>query len=141
MLAIISFILATIIGVVSLTFMVIKGTDSKLWFCGTLLSLCYGCFGLIVHGYMNDIIKRDLRQYCEAKAECEYINSSDTLPQSVFNKYAEDIEKTNKMIDKSRKYHDHIYLSVFFSKECAEFEKLNYKACVMLPDKEWAKNK
>jgi len=139
MLAIITFIIAAIIGVVSLIFMVIKDSYSKLWFLGTYLALCYGVCGLTGYACMGSIVKRDLKQYCEAKAECEYINSSDTLSQSVFNEYAEDIEKMNKAINKSRKYHDHIYLSIFYSKECAEFEKLNYKPCVIVSDKEWAK--
>lgn len=139
MLAIITFIIAAIIGVVSLIFIVIKGIYSNLLFIGAVLALCYGACGLTLCACMGDIVKMDLRQYCEAKAECEYFNSSDTLSQSVFNKYAEDIEKMNRVIDKSRKYHDHIYLSVFYSKECAEFEKLSYKPCVMVPDKEWVK--
>ena len=72
--------------------------------------------------------EKDFRnKYATASAYATALNSDEKVNEYARGIYEDAIDDVNERIDNAREYCDHWYLSPFFSKYIASFEKLEYK--------------
>lgn len=93
---------------------------------GTLFILysVYATVGLCCHQTKEE----DFAKYEKAKTEYEIIkNKCVDISTSTLLYYIDDIEKANKLIEQSKKYHDNWYLKDFYYKEIGELPILELK--------------
>lgn len=90
----------------------------------TSILLLYGILSFIPFGAHDDLAA-DMNRYEKAKAELEIIETYEGLPVELICDFKRDIKYANKLIDKSKKYHNNWFLSSFYYEEVADLEKLN----------------
>ena len=53
-----------------------------------------------------------------------FLQNAEDIPIYLAAEYKDHIDKVNRLIDKSAKYHDNWYMSPFYYKEIGELEKI-----------------
>ena len=100
----------------------------KLWseeiiFISSMPTFIYGVMSLFALG-MYDNKADDLERYHKAVAEYHVIMETKAMDYDLFDDYIHDIARTNRLIEESKKYHDHWYLGPFYYKEIGELEPI-----------------
>ena len=107
----------------------------------TLITLVYGACGLVVY-FSGHSLDEDIRCYNKAKAEAVVLESGIDVPYSLFVAYMDDIEKANKMVEKSVRWKGHPYMGAYYNEETASFGKVvcDSVGVHIVPDEEYFKN-
>lgn len=116
-------ILAVVIGIVLVYLTTEQGIGGDFTFAVGVFLILYGIISLIPFFEHNDI-DDDLKNYENSKAKFEIIKEKENLPIGLIMDFKRDINSTNKLIEKSKKYHDNWYLGSFYYKEIGELDKL-----------------
>jgi hypothetical protein len=117
-------ILAIVLGIVFIYLTSEKDIGGDV--LGTIggILLFYGFLSFIPLGAHDDL-DTDLNRYEKAKAKLEIMETYEGLPVELICDFKRDIKYANKLIDKSKKYHNNWFLSSFYYEEVADLEKLN----------------
>lgn len=116
-------ILAVVIGIVSVYLSTEKDIGGDVLAAVGAFLILYGTISVIPFFGHNDI-DDDLKNYEKSKAKLEIIKEKENLPIGLIMDFKYDINSTNKLIEKSKKYHDNWFLSSFYYKEIGELDKL-----------------
>lgn len=104
------------------------GSPTCGWF-GTVFVLYFIYATVILLSHRTK--KEDFAKYEKAKTEYEIIkNKCVDISTTTLIDYIDDIEKANKLIEKSKKYHDNWYLKDFYYKEIGELPVLELKELI-----------
>ena len=89
----------------------------------TLPFFLYGIISLFAL-FISDNKSDDLKRYDKAVAESHVVMETKAMDYDLFDDYIRDITRANRLIEDSKKYHDHWYLGPFFYKEIGELEPI-----------------
>ncbi len=91
-----------------------------------IIGVIMAIYGIVsfTPGIGHSKLKDDMRLYEKASAEYRILNNNQTLPLSIVTDYKKDIDEINDIIDKSAKYHNHWYFSLFYYKEVGYLNKI-----------------
>lgn len=118
-------IFTTLLGIFLIYLTYEVTTDEWVVLCGIfgIILSCYGICSFVALASHNNL-DHDLEQYEKAKTEMRFLQNEEDIPIHLAVEYKGHIEKVNRLIDKSAKYHDNWYMNQFYYKEIGQLEKI-----------------
>lgn len=89
----------------------------------SVLLMLYGSMSLLALVF-HDKKSDDMERYDRAVSEYHVMLDVRDMDYAMFNEYAKDIMSVNKLIDESKKYHDHWYLGPFYYEKVGDLDKI-----------------